>query len=256
MATTPFSTRKAFIESLGATCRNWTWSWSFINEQERKIIFGAWDINTNAGRALILSDDWEIENGRRNYGYAQSLEHLRLVADAGYELYTFKIMHSDERQDEEGRGPAKIKNFEHFISRKFLSYEDGDWYACDEPTVGMIPEEVIEPELFSEGAVREIKVNAYERNAQAREACIRHHGAVCAACRFDFGAVYGEVAEGLIHVHHIIPLSQIGAGYQLNPLTDLIPLCPNCHAVVHRKSDVMSIEQLRKCLASTAASLE
>lgn len=60
MTTTPFSTRKAFIESLGATCRNWTWSWSFINERERKIIFGAWDINTSGGRALILSDDWVL----------------------------------------------------------------------------------------------------------------------------------------------------------------------------------------------------
>ncbi|POA79712.1 HNH endonuclease [Pseudomonas sp. DP16D-R1] len=251
MTTTPFSTRKAFIESLGATCRNWTWSWSFINEQERKIIFGAWDINTNAGRALILSDDWEIENGRRNSGYSQSMEHIRLVAEEGYELHTFKIMHSDELQDEDGRGPAKIKRFERSIERKWLSYEDGDWYACDEPPAAMIPEEVIEPEFFSEGAVREIKVNAYERNPQAREACIRHHGAVCAACSFDFGAVYGEVAQGLVHVHHIIPLSQIGAEYQLNPVTDLIPLCPNCHAVVHRRSEVMCIEQLKKCLAST-----
>ncbi|WP_240349651.1 HNH endonuclease [Pseudomonas putida] len=78
-----------------------------------------------------------------------------------------------------------------------------------------------------------------------------------AACKFDFGSVYGEVAKGLIHVHHIIPLSSIGSEYELNPITDLIPLCPNCHAVVHRGAEVMSIEKLKECLATArATSLE
>ncbi|MNJ38954.1 HNH endonuclease [compost metagenome] len=245
-----YPNRKAFIESLGATCKNWIWSWSFVNHQERRIIFGAWDTHVNGGRTLILCVDWEIENGRRTYGYAQSVEHLRLVAEEGYELYTFKITHSDERQDEDGVGPAKIKHFERSITRKWLLQQDGEWFACDEPPVAAIPEEIIQPELYLEGAVREVKVNAYERSAQARAACIDHHKAVCAACAFDFGLVYGEVAEGLIHVHHIVPLSTIGAEYKLNPITDLIPLCPNCHAVVHRGAEVMSLAQLKACLAA------
>ena len=66
---------------------------------------------------------------------------------------------------------------------------------------------------------------------------------------FDFGLAYGEVAEGLIHVHHIVPLSTIGAEYKLDPIKDLIPLCPNCHAVVHRGSEVMSIAKLKEHLA-------
>ncbi|MDF3926349.1 HNH endonuclease [Pseudomonas putida] len=249
MTTPHYSSRKAFIESLGATCKNWTWSWSFVNHQERKIIFGAWDIHISGGRSLILSEDWEIENGRRNHGYPQSVEHLRLVGEEGYELYTFKITPSDERQDEDGAGPAKIKDFERSIIRKWLLKQDGEWFACDEPPIPALPEEVSQPELYLEGAVREVKVNAYERSAQARAACIDHHNAVCAACEFDFGLVYGEVAEGLIHVHHIVPLSTIGAEYKLDPIKDLIPLCPNCHAVVHRGSEVMSIETLKEHLA-------
>jgi len=249
MTTPYYPSRKAFIESKGATCKNWTWSWSFVNHQERKIIFGAWDIHIGGGRSLILSEDWEIENGRRNHGYPQSVEHLRLVGEEGYELYTFKITHSDERQDEDGAGPAKIKDFERSIIRKWLLKQDGEWFACDKPPIPALPEEVSQPELYLEGAVREVKVNAYERSAQARAACIDHHNAVCAACEFDFGLVYGEVAEGLIHFHHIVPLSTIGAEYKLDPIKDLIPLCPNCHAVVHRGSEVMSIETLKEHLA-------
>ena len=51
-------TRKQFIESQGATCRNWTWSWSFINEKEKVIIFGAWDVRTEGNTSLILSKSW------------------------------------------------------------------------------------------------------------------------------------------------------------------------------------------------------
>ena len=128
-----------------------------------------------------------------------------------------------------------IKEFKRTITRKSLIRDDGNWYACDEPALAIIPEEVMEPELLIEGALSEIQVNAYGRNHQAREVCIRHHGAVCVACDFNFGETYGAIAQGLIHVHHIVPLSEIGREYVLNPITDLIPLCPNCHAAVHRR---------------------
>ncbi|MDR0212268.1 MAG: HNH endonuclease [Pseudomonas putida] len=243
MTTPHYSSRKAFIESLGATCKNWVWSWSFVNHQEQKIIFGERDTDISGGRSLILSEDWEIENGRRNSGYRQSVEHLRLVAEEGYELYTYKIMNWDERRSADG--PA----FKRSITRKWLLKQNGEWFACDEPTMPVIPEEVSQPELYLEGAVREVTVNAYERSAQARAACIDHYKAVCVACEFDFGLIYGKVAEGLIHVHHIVPLSSIGADYKLDPIRDLIPLCPNCHAVVHCGSEVMSIAKLKEYLA-------
>lgn len=252
----PFRNRKAFILSHGATCRNWTWSWSFVNEQDHKIIFGAWDINSQDGRTLLLSDAWEVEGGKRSLGYIQGLAHLRLIEEKGYQLYTFKIMHSDERQDEQGNGPAKIRDFDQTITRRWLTREGGKWYACDGPTVGMIPEEVTAPsELFLEGALKSIQVNAYERSAQARDACIQYHKAVCAACEFDFSRAYGAIAKGLIHVHHIVPLSEIRKEYQLNPITDLIPLCANCHAVVHRRTPALSIAELREHLAAAQSTL-
>lgn len=121
---------KQFIESEGADCRNWRWSWSFINEQRRIIIFRAWDKYTEGDRALILKEDWEYnEKGRKQPGYAQSIEHIRLIEEEGYKLKTFPIEHSDANKDEDGRGPAKIESFEAILTEKTLKKIGNDWYA-------------------------------------------------------------------------------------------------------------------------------
>jgi len=111
-----------------------------------------------------------------------------------------------------------------------------------------ITEEVAEPDRFVEGAVRRITVNAYERCARAREACIRHYETVCCICGFDFGEVYGPEAIGFIHVHHLVRLSDIRKGYKVDPVADLRPVCPNCHAVIHLSGSDRSIEYVRALL--------
>ena len=68
---------------------------------------------------------------------------------------------------------------------------------------------------------------------------------------FDFGKFYGDEFSNMIEVHHIKPLSSIRKEYQLNPVEDLIPLCPNCHYVVHAKFDG-DVESLREILAKKA----
>ncbi|MFV0442884.1 MAG: HNH endonuclease [Planctomycetaceae bacterium] len=113
-----------------------------------------------------------------------------------------------------------------------------------------LPEEVITDTLV-EGAVRRITVNAYERNPEARKLCIEHYGAVCAICQFDFGVTYGPIADGFVHVHHLIPLSEIGTEYEVDPIHDLIPVCPNCHAVIHMGGQCLRIEQVRDMLTSS-----
>ena len=62
---------------------------------------------------------------------------------------------------------------------------------------------------FEEGSVRQVLVNVYERNRQARNACIEHYGPACFVCGFDFGKRYGDIGIGYIHVHHLLPLSEI-----------------------------------------------
>jgi predicted HNH restriction endonuclease len=111
-----------------------------------------------------------------------------------------------------------------------------------------LPEEVGQTGLI-EGAVRTITVNAYERSSKAREQCIAAHGRACFVCGFRFGEMYGPEFAELIHVHHLRPLSEIGGEYQVNPLVDLCPVCPNCHAVIHHGGGLRDIEQVRQFIA-------
>ncbi len=101
---------------------------------------------------------------------------------------------------------------------------------------------------YVEGAARSILVNAFERNRRAREKCIQHYGRTCAVCGFDFTARYGEPAAGYIQIHHVVPIARVRKKYRLNPITDLRPVCPNCHAVIHRREPPFSIDEVKQML--------
>jgi predicted HNH restriction endonuclease len=110
------------------------------------------------------------------------------------------------------------------------------------------PEELPHGVVFSEGSVRRVEVNRYERDPQARLECIATHGTSCCICGLSFGVVYGPEAEGYIHVHHVRPLSEIGEDYIVDPVEDLRPVCPNCHAVLHLGGRCRTIEEVVQLL--------
>ena len=241
--------RKQFIESQGATCRNWNWSWSFINEKEKVVIFGAWDLNTKGSTSLIMSKDWQVSSkGRKQPSYEQSREHIRLIEEVGYQLKTFPMKYSDANEDEKGFGPAKIDSFVPKLASKSLLRVGGNWYASDNVISNALPEEIEVPEQYFEGASQKVSVNIYERNAEARAKCIEYYGYACAVCTFDFQKFYGAIGKNYSHVHHLVPLSEIKKEYKLDPVKDLIPVCPNCHAIIHKTQPVLTVEQLRQGL--------
>lgn len=109
----------------------------------------------------------------------------------------------------------------------------------------VLPEEVSSPGRYREGAVQSVTVNSYERNPRARAACIEHWGFHCTVCDFNFVEAYGEMGREYIHVHHLKDLATIGEEYEVDPVEDLRPVCPNCHAMLHRTVPAMDIEDLR-----------
>lgn len=99
---------------------------------------------------------------------------------------------------------------------------------------------------YIEGATKTITVNVFERNPQARDACVAANRAACSICRFDFADHYGDIGIGYIHVHHLRPLGEIRAEYELDAVNDLRPVRPNCHAMIHRRRPAYSIEEIRE----------
>lgn len=113
------------------------------------------------------------------------------------------------------------------------------------------PDELPADQKYVEGASQQVLVNAFERSAAARSRCIAHHGTVCVACGFDFGRVYGAIANGYIHVHHLNPLSEINKEYAVDPVADLRPVCANCHSMIHLGGELRSIEEIRRMVTAS-----
>lgn len=104
----------------------------------------------------------------------------------------------------------------------------------------------IETGSHSEGRRLKYYTTRYERNSRNRAEAIRIHGTKCMVCGFDFEEVYGELGKGYIEVHHIKPLSSQDEEVEINPATDLICVCANCHRMLHRFRDyIISIEEIK-----------
>jgi hypothetical protein len=101
---------------------------------------------------------------------------------------------------------------------------------------------------FLEGKTTKVLVNSYERNIEAREKCIEHFGVNCQICDFNFQEKFGDLGKNFIHVHHKTEISKIGKEYLINPIKDLIPVCPNCHSMLHKRKPAFSIEEMKKIM--------
>jgi len=116
--------------------------------------------------------------------------------------------------------------------------------------------EPIEEELVSSnGRIEGGKVlyytEKYERNSSNRKIAIQHHGYRCKACDFLFKEKYGERGDKFIEIHHIKPLYINNEKVLVDPKEDLVPVCSNCHKMIHRKRhDVLSIERLKEMIDS------
>lgn len=98
---------------------------------------------------------------------------------------------------------------------------------------------------YMEGAAKEVQLTRYERDPKARRECLNHYGSQCVVCGIDFGERYGKSLAGYIHVHHLRQIATIRREYKVDPIADLRPVCPNCHAVIHYRKNPYDIEEVR-----------
>ena len=188
-------------------------------------------------------------NGRLRIQIAKNHYHISLSGlSLEKEMYSFMESLCEKKHD----------GFKHPFSNPFWKVNDFNLvrkaayhYAgleIDYMGNELLPEEIIEPDRYIEGASKTVSVNAYERNPKARKKCLEHHGFQCTVCLFDFETVYGSRGKEFIHVHHITPLAEKKEEYILDPIKDLVPVCPNCHAMIHRTQPVLTVDELRKHL--------
>ena len=123
--------RKQFIESKGATCRNWQWSWGFVNHSDKFVIFGAWDKHQDSKGYVILGTEWKISHkGRKQPAYSSAREYIRLIEEEGYKLKIFPMKYGLKDENDK-TSPTKIKRFTPILMDKELKRIENKWYACD-----------------------------------------------------------------------------------------------------------------------------
>ncbi|NFQ68148.1 HNH endonuclease [Clostridium sporogenes] len=106
----------------------------------------------------------------------------------------------------------------------------------------------VEDANFSEGKLVSVKVNKYERSPKAREKCLEHHGYKCSVCGFNFEEFYGSIGKEVIEVHHKKALYEIKESYVVDPINDLIPVCSNCHTIIHHRNPKFEIDELKSLI--------
>lgn len=188
-------------------------------------------------------DDKEFWFDKSKYEKAKEgyYVRLRLVEQADREELSLEHL-KENGLNVAPQSPTRIKEE---LAEYIEKYLNADYVE------GVYPESNIPEDAF-EGAVRTTKVNRYERSSLARKQCIEYHGDRCSICGLSFEEMYGELGKGFIHVHHIVPLNEIGKEYKVNPKKDLIPVCPNCHAMLHKKFNgkKVSIDELKELVKS------
>ncbi len=187
-----------------------------------------------------------VQNGlQRNsaYSYGRYLEviskYLNIIINDStisskkdVDIVIEKLSKTDLAENSKNNCGTALKKYLKFITETNFIYKSLD--------------EIENPNQYTEGAKKVITVNAYERDRKARNKCIEIHGLNCAVCNINFETTYGSIGIGFIHVHHIKPLSEINESYVVSPEKDLISVCPNCHAMLHRKKDTISINSLKE----------
>lgn len=107
-------------------------------------------------------------------------------------------------------------------------------------------------EEYKEGSILDCHGTKYERNRKARQECLKYYGYTCRVCGFDFEKKYGEIGRNFIEIHHKTEVSSYeGVAHNVNPINDLIPVCSNCHSMLHRTKPSMTIDILKMYLENT-----
>jgi len=209
----------------------------------------AFFIFANVGVPGITGRDYPnkwINEGFEWYGKTKTTRQqpeIKKLVSGQYPVHIF--IRTDNSAPFKYEGEGSVIRIEDTSPVKIIWQMNTDVLSKQDAILKQI-ESVDENYSYIEGKHRVVCINRYERDSDARRRCIEHFGVKCFVCGFDFEKMYGNIGKNYIHVHHKIPLSTIKQEYQVNPIKDLIPICPNCHSMVHSRIPPLDVKELKK----------
>lgn len=193
------------------------------------------DTNYNESHQNYWSGDLLIWHGRKNSHINQP--SIKRMLDPTITKHIFTRKHKNDPFIYQGIGIIDSYKDTTPILIKWKFNKSNNNYSNEESN-----------DTFNEGATHYVTINKYERNPKAREKCLKHYGYTCQICGFNFEEAYGPYGKGVIEVHHIVPISSIKKEYILDPIKDLIPVCPNCHTIIHKNEETLKPDDVRKLI--------
>jgi 5-methylcytosine-specific restriction enzyme A len=255
--------------------------WNYLKSHSWEIISGDSAIKT-LDKSAFLHHGTGIPKEIRSYFYAQGIgkgKKREIVLE-----YRKKVYHAAIEMDKQDSPRSRLlwkADFSEIIKNRFprvyASFRNNaEGYGLDVPKLKFqkvsresdryiveflspIDKKVIVEDLESEeiewdeqrteGKVISYYGKRYERDPVNRKRAIEIHGLSCVVCGFNFEEVYGEMGKDFIEVHHIKPLSSLDEEIIIDPAKDLVPVCSNCHKMIHRRKDnILNIEELRSLI--------
>jgi hypothetical protein len=235
---------------------------SFMEELEEAVAGakrGVWPVlilavgEQTGSRRLVATTFAKVELEKRDKSLLTPLLEERLPKGEDYRVTIWRITPSGDIETPEALARIRRLLEENYLKGSaqatqaeppLQGSQGSSRPASGREGVVLVEAPNLEPNM-EEGERRERIVQVIERNRAARQRCIAHFGYKCRVCGFDFEARYGERGRGFCHVHHLRPLATLEGAQEVDPVKDLIPVCPNCHAMLHTEDPPVSWDKLR-----------
>lgn len=200
-----------------------------------------------AGHGVVVSFPYQLANSEEDDLLTVVDLDIDLLLPLGEQLHLSELPPGLPGTCENGGDVTVLdRSAEDALRAAWAGHTAGSAGNPTSPVPGTLPQQALRWSLGSR----------YESDPDATRICLVHHGPSCSACRFDFAAAFGSAGADLMQAHHIVPPRLVTDGYELDPVTDLVPLCPNCHAMAHAGfPDPYTPAELRRLLEAQGGPL-
>ncbi len=203
------------------------------------------NLNHWAFSKLVASENFEVLYGARakyffyNYGFINVLD---ISNSAFREKIIEKFLNWANKienfnlKEKFNSGQTKLKRFELLVHYNQIPKEIFD------------REKLLEKNYdeFLEGFKTEIVRETNYRNRELIYKAKLELGTTCFICSFNFEEKYGLHGKGFVEMHHLIPISE---GKRISKIKDLVPVCSNCHRMLHKGNITFNIDDIKRMIA-------